>query len=81
MLMSTSIGALQMDSRFLTRNRRGDSVISASRPMVKVRVARERPMTVRYWKCHPYASLLREGPRVNLRRNLGIIGRVKLTHG
>lgn len=32
--------------------------MSASDPNAKVMVARERPIMVRYWKCHPYASLL-----------------------
>ncbi len=69
--MRTSMGALQIDNRFLSKNSRGERVISARRPKVKVIVASDSPMTVRYWKCHPYASLLREGPRVNFWVSLG----------
>lgn len=47
-----------MDKRFLTRNSGGDTVRSASKATAKVIVDRERPMTVRYWKCQPYASFL-----------------------
>ena len=57
-LMSTSIGALQRDRRFLARKSRADKVTSANRPRKKVTVERLNPMTVRYWKCQPYASLL-----------------------
>ena len=56
--MSTSIGALQRDKRFLARKSRADKVTSANRPRKKVTVERLNPMTVRYWKCQPYASLL-----------------------
>lgn len=58
MLINTSIGALHTERRFLAKNSRADNVISASRPAVKVSVASVSPMTVRYWKCQPYASLL-----------------------
>lgn len=47
-----------MDSTFFTRNNRGESVISAKAPAMKVKVARARPIMVRYWKCQPYESLL-----------------------
>lgn len=52
------MGALHMDRRFLTRNSRADKVTSATRPTAKVRVDRANPITVRYWKCQPYASFL-----------------------
>lgn len=58
-LIRTSIGALQMDKRFLARNKRGETVTSAKRPTEKVKVDSESPMTVKYWKCQPYASFLR----------------------
>lgn len=57
-LIRTSMGALQMDKRFLTRNSRGDRVWSASKATAKVIVDIERPMTVKYWKCQPYDSFL-----------------------
>lgn len=57
-LIRTSIGQLHTDKRFLTRNSRRDSVTSAMRATANVRVDRVRPMTVRYWKCQPYAWLL-----------------------
>lgn len=47
-----------MDKRFLTRKSRADRVISANRPKIKVAVDRANPITVRNWKCEPYASLL-----------------------
>ena len=57
-LISTSSGAEHTLSIFLTAKRREDMLMSASDPNAKVIVARERPIMVRYWKCHPYASLL-----------------------
>src|SRR5690348_8663419 len=45
-------------------NRRRESRMSAARPMKQVSVARERPMTVRYWKCQPYASFLQSSQHV-----------------
>lgn len=38
---------------FLSLKRRGERVRSESRPNENVRVARVRPMMVRYWKCQP----------------------------
>ena len=46
--MSTSIGALQRDKRFLIRKSRADKVTSANKPIKKVTVERLNPMTVRY---------------------------------
>lgn len=57
-LISTSSGALQTERAFLIANSRGDRVMSAREPKRKVTVARDRPMMVRYWKCHPYESFL-----------------------
>ena len=48
MLMSTSRGVLQIERRFFARNNRGESVISARRPIAKVTVASVRPITVKY---------------------------------
>lgn len=53
-----SIGALATLSAFLMRNRRRLIVMSASKPTKKVLAAKESPMMVRYWRCHPYASFL-----------------------
>lgn len=47
-LIRISIGALHTDRMFLIKNRRRDSVMSASRAVAKVTVDRHRPMTVRY---------------------------------
>lgn len=47
-LIKTSNGALQMDERFLSRNRRGDRVTSARRATENVKVDRVKPMMVRY---------------------------------
>ena len=52
------MGALATLRAFLAAKRRRLSVVSASRPTVKVRAASERPMMVRYWRCQPYESLL-----------------------
>lgn len=57
-LMRTSRGALHTDNVFLAMNSRRDRVISANEPKRKVMVAKARPIMVRYWKCHPYASFL-----------------------
>lgn len=57
-LINTSIGALHTRRTFLTANRRIDKNTSAARPTRFVSVAMQRPMMVKYWKCHPYASLL-----------------------
>ena len=51
--MRTSMGALATEREFLTAKSRGERVRSAARPMVKVRVARDRPMIVRYCRCQP----------------------------
>jgi hypothetical protein len=76
--MRTSIGALQTDSKFFNKNSRADRVMSARSPTAKVTVARDKPMTVRYWKCHPYASLLTES---QLLKNLGSnLDSMELTH-
>ena len=48
-LIRTSIGAAHIDSRFLLWKSRGEPVTSARQPKVKVKVARVRPMMVRYW--------------------------------
>lgn len=53
MLISTSIGVLAMLRAFFMRKRRGEREMSARRPRVKVRVARESPIMVRYWRCQP----------------------------
>lgn len=47
-LMRTSIGALAMEREFFTVNSGRDEVKSASSPVIKVRVVRDRPMMVRY---------------------------------
>ena len=52
-LIRHSSGAEHMDRMFLTRKIRGDSVMSARDPAAKVRVASDRPMMVKYWKCQP----------------------------
>ena len=46
--MRISSGALHTDNAFFIRNKRGDDVISANDPKANVRVARERPMMVKY---------------------------------
>ena len=57
-LMRTSSGALNTERAFLILKRRVERVMSAREAKVNVIVARERPMMVRYWKCHPYESFL-----------------------
>jgi len=52
-LIKTSSGVVHMESKFLTWNKLGEDVKSARRPETKVRLARVRPMMVRYWKCQP----------------------------
>ena len=52
-LIRHSSGAEHIESTFLTRNSRGEVVMSARAPTIKVKVARARPMIVRYWKCQP----------------------------
>lgn len=52
-LISTSSGALHTLSAFLILNKRGESVMSAREPKRNVRVARDSPIIVRYWKCQP----------------------------
>ena len=52
-LIRTSSGAEHNESVFLIRNSCGDSVISASKPKMNVNIAIDRPMMVRYCKCHP----------------------------
>lgn len=52
-LISTSNGALHTLSAFLILNSRGESVMSAREPKKNVRVARDNPMMVKYWKCQP----------------------------
>lgn len=74
-LISTSMGALHTDSMFLVRNRHRESVTSESRATIKVTVDKVRPITVRYWKCHPYASLLRRSARFSTQ-----VDRCKYTH-
>jgi len=56
--MRHSIGALATLSVFFTANSRPLSETSASRPTAKVAAARDKPMMVRYCRCHPYESLL-----------------------
>ena len=56
--MRISMGALVTDRAFLIMNSVFDMLRSARRPIVKVRVARDRPMMVRYCKCHPYDAFL-----------------------
>lgn len=51
--MTTSSGAEHSEREFLERKKRGESVMSAMRPSVKVRAARVRPMMVRYCQCQP----------------------------
>ena len=63
MLIKHSMGALATDKAFLTAKSRRLRVRSARRPTAKVAVASERPMMVRYWRCHPYESLLCAGGR------------------
>ena len=60
-LINTSRGAEQSDNVFLIRNKVGDKVKSASKPKTKVRKAIVSPMMVRYWKCQPYESLIKDG--------------------
>jgi len=43
--------------------------MSARRPIMKVTVARERPIMVRYWKCQPYDWLMWFG----LAERLGVV--------
>ena len=52
------MGALATLNAFFTWNSVEFIVTSASRPTVKVAVARDRPMMVRYCMCQPYESLL-----------------------
>jgi len=52
------MGALATLSAFFTSNSRLLSVRSASRATAKVVAASDRPMMVRYCRCHPYDSLL-----------------------
>lgn len=52
-LIRTSIGALVTERMFFSLKRRVDKVISASRPIKKVKVARLRPRMVKCWKCRP----------------------------
>jgi hypothetical protein len=47
MLIKTSMGALVTDRTFLILNSRVDNVISASKPMTKVTVARQSPRMVK----------------------------------
>lgn len=61
MLIRTSMGVTHTDKVFLSRNNRFDCVRSASEPSVNVAVAMDSPMMVRYWKCHPYETLLGVG--------------------
>lgn len=49
----TSSGAEVMLRKFLVRKRVGDMEMSAREAVRKVRVARVRPIMVRYWKCQP----------------------------
>jgi len=56
MLISTSRGVEVRVRMFFMRKRFGERVRSASRAVVKVVVARARPMIVRNWKCQPYDS-------------------------
>ena len=51
--MRTSSGVVQMERVFLRWKKRGEVVMFARRPAVKVRTARARPRMVRYWKCQP----------------------------
>lgn len=53
MLIKTSSGALQTERAFFTRNSRCEAVTSATKAEMKVKLARERPRIVRYWKCQP----------------------------
>jgi len=46
--MSTSRGALQRESEFLIRKRRGERVMSARKPEMNVKYATVRPRIVRY---------------------------------
>jgi hypothetical protein len=52
-LMRTSRGAEATTRAFLRAKRRGKRVASARRAVENVIVERERPMTVRYWRCQP----------------------------
>lgn len=52
------MGVTQTDKVFLSRNNRGECVRSAREPSAKVAIATDKPIIVRYWKCHPYDSLL-----------------------
>lgn len=67
-LIRTSKGAMHTDKVFLSRNNRLDWVRSANEPNKKVTVAINSPIMVRYWKCHPYESLLGGGGGSNQRR-------------
>jgi len=51
--MRHSSGAEQMERMFLAKKSREEMVRSARRPVRKVRLARARPMIVRYWNCQP----------------------------
>ena len=53
MLIRISKGAAQTEKMFLVRKRSFEELMSAREPQAKVRVAKERPMMVRYWKCQP----------------------------
>ena len=57
---TTSSGVAMIEQRFLRRKRRGEAVMSAREPIVKVMVANVKPRIVKYAKCQPYASLLQE---------------------
>lgn len=57
-LIRHSIGALATLIAFLTWKRVWFMVISARRPTINEIVANDRPMMVKYCKCHPYESLL-----------------------
>jgi hypothetical protein len=64
-LIRHSIGALATLSAFLTANRLRLRVRSANRPTAVVSVAMDKPMIVRYWRCHPYDSFLYRGRSVS----------------
>lgn len=52
-MIRSSRGAEVELRRFLARKREGERVMSEREAARKVRVARVRPMMVRYWKCQP----------------------------